>query len=88
MGTDCTPEGVSTLIPHKGSVTALVAELEGGIRSALSYCNSASIADLHEQTIEFVKVTSASQRENGPHALSLSPEGVGAAAGDPAAENS
>jgi IMP dehydrogenase len=88
VGSDRTPEGVSTLIPHKGSVKALVAELEGGIRSALSYCNSASIADLHEQTIEFVKVTSASQRENGPHALSLSPEAAGAAAGDPAAENS
>jgi IMP dehydrogenase len=88
VGTDRTPEGVSTLIPHKGSVKALVAELEGGIRSSLSYCNSASIADLHEQTIELVKVTSASQRENGPHALSLSPEGTGAAAGDPAAANS
>ncbi len=73
VGADRTPEGISTLIPHKGPVKALVDELEGGIRSALSYCNSASIADLHEQTIELVTVTAASQRENGPHALSLSP---------------
>ncbi len=70
VGTDRTPEGVSTLIPHKGSVKSLVTRLEGGIRSALSYCNSASIADLHEQTIELVKVTSASRQENSPHALS------------------
>ncbi len=76
VGADRTPEGVSTLIPHKGSVKALVAELEGGLRSALSYCNSASIADLHEQTIEMVKVTQASQRENQAHALSLSPTGT------------
>ena len=73
VGTDRTPEGVSTLIPHKGSVRALITQLEGGIRSALSYCNSASIADLHEQTIELVKVSPASMRENSPHALSLSP---------------
>ncbi len=78
VGTDRTPEGISTLIPHKGSVKALVAELEGGIRSALSYCNSASIADLHEQTIEMVKVTQASQRESQPHALSLSPAATAA----------
>jgi len=73
VGSDRTPEGVSTLIPHKGSVTSLLKQLEGGIRSALSYCNSASIADLHEQTIEMVKVSPASVRENSPHALSLSP---------------
>lgn len=76
VGADRTPEDISTLIPHKGSVKALVAELEGGLRSALSYCNSASIADLHEQTIEMVKVTQASQHESQPHALSLSPTGT------------
>ena len=73
VGTDRTPEGVSTLIPRKGSVRVLITQLEGGIRSALSYCNSASIADLHEQTIELVKVSPASMSENSPHALSLSP---------------
>jgi IMP dehydrogenase len=73
VGSNRTPEGVSTLIPHKGSVRALITQLEGGIRSALSYCNSASIADLHEQTIEMVKISPASVRENSPHALSLSP---------------
>jgi IMP dehydrogenase/GMP reductase len=76
VGSDRTPEGVSTLIPHKGSVKVLLAQLEGGIRSALSYCNSASIADLHEQTIEMVKISPASVRENSPHALSLSPAGA------------
>ena len=73
VGSDRTPEGISTLIPHKGSVKVLLTQLEGGIRSALSYCNSASIADLHEQTIEIVRISPASARENSPHALSLSP---------------
>lgn len=71
VGTERTPEGVSTLIPHKGSVKPLLKTLEGGIRSALSYCNSVSIADLHEQTIEMIKVSPASMKESSPHALSL-----------------
>jgi IMP dehydrogenase len=77
VGTDRTPEGVSTLVPHKGSVRTLLRALDGGIRSALSYCNSESIADLHEQTIEMVKVTQASQRENLPHAISTAPPRTG-----------
>jgi len=76
VGSDRTPEGISTLIPYKGSVAALVRELEGGIRSGLSYCNSASIADVHQQTIEMVKVTQASLQESHPHALALSPTGA------------
>jgi IMP dehydrogenase len=75
VGADRTPEGISTLIPYKGPVAGLVRQLDGGIRSGLSYCNSASIADLHEQTIELVKVTTASQRESQPHALAFSPTG-------------
>ena len=76
VGTERTPEGISTLIPYKGPVAALVRELDGGIRSGLSYCNSASIQDLHEQTIEMVRVTQASQRESMPHALAYSPTGA------------
>ena len=68
VGIDRTPEGISTLIPTKGPVAALVQELEGGIRSGLSYVNARSIADLHAQTIEFVRVTGAGQAENRPHA--------------------
>jgi IMP dehydrogenase len=75
VGADRTPEGISTLIPYKGSVARLIRELEGGIRSGLSYCNSQSIEDLHSQTIEMVKITPASMAESRPHALNLSPAG-------------
>ncbi len=70
VGADRTPEGVSTYLPYKGPMARLLAELEGGIRSGLSYCNSGSIADLHEQTIELVRITQASLRESHPHATS------------------
>jgi IMP dehydrogenase len=77
VGSDRTPEGISTYIPYKGSVVPLLKELEGGIRSGLSYCNSFSMEDLHSQTIELVKVTSASMRESLPHAAFI---GLGASA--------
>lgn len=77
VGADRTPEGISTLLPYKGSVVPLLGEIEGGVRSGLSYCNSASIDDLHQQTIELVKVTQASQRESQPHARLLTPELAG-----------
>jgi IMP dehydrogenase len=71
VGSDRTPEGISTHLPYKGSVVPLVRELEGGIRSGLSYCNSFDMEDLHQQTIELVKVTQASMRESLPHAAFL-----------------
>ncbi|MEB3196373.1 MAG: IMP dehydrogenase [Candidatus Sericytochromatia bacterium] len=76
VGADRTPEGISTLIPYKGPVAPLLRQLEGGIRSGLSYCNSGSIADLHDQTIEMVRISPASMRESQPHALALSPTGA------------
>jgi IMP dehydrogenase len=76
VGADRTPEGISTLIPYKGPLAALIRELDGGIRSGLSYCNSASIEDLHQQTIELTRVTPASQSESKPHALQHSPTGA------------
>ncbi len=68
IGVERTPEGVETYVPCQGSVATLVRDLEGGVRSGLSYCNSSSIADLHQQTIEFVKVSHAGKQENMPHA--------------------
>jgi IMP dehydrogenase len=69
IGSDRTPEGVSTFVPYKGSVVPLLKELDGGIRSGFSYCNAASFTDLRTQTIELVRVTGSSLRENMPHAV-------------------
>ena len=68
IGVERTPEGVETYLPWQGPVGTLVRDLEGGVRSGLSYCNSNSIADLHSQTIEFCKVSQAGKQENLPHA--------------------
>ena len=44
-----TPEGVASYIPFKGSVTDILRDLEGGIRSGLSYTGARNLAELQTQ---------------------------------------
>ena len=44
-----TPEGVASYIPYKGSVTDILQDLEGGIRSGLSYSGARSISELQQK---------------------------------------
>jgi IMP dehydrogenase len=64
-----TPEGVETLVPFTNkSAGEVVAELVGGLRSAMSYSNSTSIREFHEN-VKFVRITNAGLAESHPHAL-------------------
>ncbi len=60
------PEGVESVVPFKGSVTDIVGQLVGGLRSGMSYTNSHTVDEL-QQNCEFVQITNAGQRESGPH---------------------
>ena len=60
------PEGVEGLIPYKGGVGEVVGELMGGLRSGMSYCGAATIADL-QRNAEFMRITPAGFRESLPH---------------------
>ena len=63
-----TPEGVASYIPYKGSVTDILQDLEGGIRSGLSYSGARSISEL-QQKAEWSRQTSAGTIESGTHIL-------------------
>jgi IMP dehydrogenase len=60
-------EGVTALVPYKGEVGKLVAQLMGGVKSAMSYCNARTIPELWEKA-EFIQVTQAGLDEGYPHA--------------------
>ena len=51
-------EGVTALVPYKGEVGKLIAQLMGGVKSAMSYCNARTIPELWEKA-EFIRVTQA-----------------------------
>jgi IMP dehydrogenase len=61
-------EGVTALVPYKGEVGKLIAQLMGGVKSAMSYCNARTVAELWEKA-EFIRVTQAGLSESHPHAL-------------------
>jgi IMP dehydrogenase len=56
-------EGVSTLIPYKGSLERVINNFVGGIRSGLTYGNANNIYELRENA-EFVRVTAAGLGES------------------------
>ncbi|MCX6778848.1 MAG: IMP dehydrogenase [Candidatus Magasanikbacteria bacterium] len=62
------PEGVESVIPYKGSVSELVGQLMGGLKSGMSYTNSRTVGELQMNT-DFVQITNAGLRESGPHDL-------------------
>ena len=63
---DYVPEGVEAMVPYKGSVTDLIKQFVGGIRSGLSYCGAKNIAEM-QHNAEFVKITHAGYTESQPH---------------------
>ena len=61
-----TPEGVASYIPYKGSVKEILSDLEGGIRSGLSYTGARDLTELRHK-VEWARQTSAGTQESGTH---------------------
>lgn len=67
LETDFTAEGVDGVVDLKGSVTDVVKQIVGGLKSGLSYQGVYSIAELHNiyNTIEWALSTTIGQSETG-----------------------
>jgi len=63
-----TPEGVASYIPYKGTVDDILLDLEGGLRSGLSYSGARTIQEL-QSNAEWSQQTSAGTVESGTHIL-------------------
>ncbi|HEY6335663.1 MAG TPA: IMP dehydrogenase [Alphaproteobacteria bacterium] len=67
------PEGIEGRVPYRGPVAAILHQLVGGLRSALGYTGSASIADL-QRNARFVRITNAGLRESHVHDVAITRE--------------
>ena len=67
---DYVAEGVEALVPYKGTVTDILKQLTGGVRSGLSYCGAHSITQMQENA-EFIKMSRAGFAESQPHDVSV-----------------
>ena len=68
-----TPEGVSGMVPYRGTVDELVNELVSGVRSGMGYVGAKTIPDIKKQA-RFIQITSAGLLESHPHSLTMRPE--------------
>jgi len=67
---DYVAEGVEAMVPYKGSVTDILKQLTGGVRSGLSYCGAHTLKQMQENS-EFIKISGAGFAESQPHDVSL-----------------
>ena len=67
---DYVAEGVEAMVPYKGTVTDILKQLTGGVRSGLSYCGAHTIPQMQENA-EFIKMSGAGFAESQPHDVSL-----------------
>jgi IMP dehydrogenase len=67
---DYVAEGVEAMVPYKGTVTDILKQLTGGVRSGLSYCGAHTIPQMQDNA-EFIKMSGAGFAESQPHDVSL-----------------
>ncbi len=67
------PEGIEGRVPFKGSLSASVYQLVGGIRAGMGYCGVNCLADLQERA-EFVRITPAGLGESHVHDVYITEE--------------
>ena len=67
------PEGIEGQVPFKGPAADVVHQLVGGIKAAMGYTGSATVADLQERA-QFVRITNAGLSESHVHDVAITRE--------------
>jgi IMP dehydrogenase len=67
------PEGIEGRVPYRGSLSSIVYQLVGGLRSGMGYTGSATIGELRQKG-RFVRITSQGLRESHVHDVIITEE--------------
>ena len=67
------PEGVEARVPYKGSVSPLIYQMVGGLRSSMGYTGSKNIKEMQTKC-QFVRITDAGLKESHPHGVFITKE--------------
>ncbi len=70
---DLVPEGIEGIIPYAGTVSKVMTQFCGGLRSSLGYNGAHSLEELHD-TGKFVRVSPAGVKEAHPHDIRITRE--------------
>ncbi len=67
------PEGIEGMVPYKGPVSTLLAQLTGGVRSGMGLSGAATLPDLVRKA-RFVRITAAGLKESHAHDVIITKE--------------
>ncbi len=67
------PEGIEGRVPYKGSAREVIHQLVGGVKAAMGYTGSATLADLRKRA-RFVQITNAGLSESHVHDVTITRE--------------
>jgi IMP dehydrogenase len=67
------PEGIEGQVPYKGSASAVVHQLVGGLRAAMGYTGSATVDEMRGGC-NFVRITGAGLKESHVHDVQITRE--------------
>ena len=67
------PEGIEGRVAYKGAIAPLLHQFTGGLRAAMGYCGTPTIADLRTKA-QFVRISGAGLRESHPHDITITKE--------------
>jgi len=67
------PEGIEGQVPYRGPLSAVLHQLEGGLRQTMFYVGSRTIEELKTKG-KFVRITPAGLKESHPHDIMMTVE--------------
>ncbi len=67
------PEGIEGQVPYRGPLSAVVHQLDGGLRQTMFYVGAHTVEELKHQG-RFVRVTPAGLKESHPHDITMTVE--------------
>ena len=67
------PEGIEGQVPYKGPVREIIHQLVGGVKAAMGYTGSTTIAELQKRA-RFVRITNAGLSESHVHDVAITRE--------------
>ena len=67
------PEGVEGQVPYKGSASAVIHQLVGGLRASMGYTGNETIANM-QKNCTFQRITNAGLRESHVHDVNITRE--------------
>ncbi len=67
------PEGIEGQVPYQGSLSSIIFQLLGGLRSGMGYVGASNLSQLNEKA-QMVRISAASLKESHPHDVIVTKE--------------